>query len=56
MKNIEPSIIDNIQVFTQLSRIDVWNKHKQNKEHMYIVREEKKTFRVMLIFRDFVMS
>ena len=35
-------IIDNSQVFAQLSIVDVWNKRSQKKEHMYIGREEAK--------------
>ena len=39
--NLEPWIIDHIQAVDQLSKLYVWNKHKQKKEHMHIGGEEE---------------
>ena len=37
---LELWVIDDIQIIAQLLIIDVWNNHKQKKEHKYIGIEE----------------
>ena len=46
-------INENYQVVAQLSRIDVWDKHIREKEHMYIGREDEENILSYVYFSRF---
>ena len=44
----------NIQVVTQLSKVDVWNQYSQQMQKNYNGKEDE-IFQVMYILKDFAM-